>query len=157
MFQSENGLARYVKRRRLERARIDLSSPSQRHRTIAEIGEAIGYLHAQDFIRAFRREFGTSPGSSANKRAPSAECAFWASTAASRLVGVGAPHQLSSQAYPDTASRRTGTATPRGQLQIAALTGDHRSQCGGVVFRDGAAQGWAMSKRLWARAVTRNT
>lgn len=62
MFGAENGLTRYVKRRRLERARIDLSSPSHRHRTIAEIGEAIGYAHAQDFIRAFRREFGTSPG-----------------------------------------------------------------------------------------------
>lgn len=62
LFESENGVVRYVQRRRLERARIDLSNPSQRHRTIAEIGVASGYVHAQDFIRAFRREFGISPG-----------------------------------------------------------------------------------------------
>lgn len=62
MFESESGVARYVKRRRLERARIDLSNPALRHRTIAQIGEAFGYVHAQDFIRAFRHEFGMSPG-----------------------------------------------------------------------------------------------
>lgn len=62
MFESENGVARYVQRRRLECARIELCNPSQRHRTIAEIGAAFGYVHAQDFIRAFRREFGISPG-----------------------------------------------------------------------------------------------
>ena len=62
MFKPENGVVHYVQRRRLERARIGLSSPSQRNRTIAEIGEAAGYIHAQDFIRAFRREFGVSPG-----------------------------------------------------------------------------------------------
>lgn len=60
-FQPENGVARYVQRRRLERARLELCSPAQRHRTIAEIGKAAGYAHAQDFIRAFRREFGPSP------------------------------------------------------------------------------------------------
>jgi AraC-like DNA-binding protein len=62
LFKAEGGVAHYVQRRRLERARIDLSSSSKRHRTIAEIGEAAGYEHAQDFIRAFRREFEISPG-----------------------------------------------------------------------------------------------
>lgn len=62
MFKSDNGVVRYLQRRRLERARIDLSNPSQRHRAIAEIGGIAGYAHAQDFIRAFRREFSVSPG-----------------------------------------------------------------------------------------------
>lgn len=62
LFESEDGVTRYVQRRRLERSRIDLSTPSNRHRTIPEIGAASGYVHAQDFIRAFRREFGISPG-----------------------------------------------------------------------------------------------
>lgn len=62
LFKHENGVARYVQRRRLEEARLALCNPSQRHRTIAQIGSSAGYAHAQDFIRAFRREFGVSPG-----------------------------------------------------------------------------------------------
>lgn len=62
LFQAEQGVARYVQGRRLARARIQLSSSAHRHRTIAEIGEVAGYAHAQDFVRAFRREYGIRPG-----------------------------------------------------------------------------------------------
>jgi len=62
LFENDGGIRRYVQRRRLDHARLALASSAQRHRTIAEIGAAAGYGHAQDFIRAYRREFGISPG-----------------------------------------------------------------------------------------------
>jgi AraC-like DNA-binding protein len=62
LFKADDGVHHYLQRRRLERARLTLISPAHRHRTIAEIGEAAGYVHARDFIRAFRREFIVSPG-----------------------------------------------------------------------------------------------
>lgn len=62
MFVNDGGVRRYVQRRRLMRARIDLIRPAQRHRTVAQIGAAAGYARAQDFARAYRREFGVSPG-----------------------------------------------------------------------------------------------
>jgi AraC-like DNA-binding protein len=62
LFASEGGIRNYVQRRRLARARLDLLRPAGRRMTVSEIGVAAGYSYAQDFIRAYRREFGISPG-----------------------------------------------------------------------------------------------
>jgi AraC-like DNA-binding protein len=62
LFGEEGGVRRLIQQRRLARAQLDLMSPEKRHMTIAEIGAEACYAHAQDFIRAYRREFGGSPG-----------------------------------------------------------------------------------------------
>jgi AraC-like DNA-binding protein len=61
LFVTDGGVQRYMQRRRLSRARLDLLSPAQRGKTVAEIGATAGYTHAQDFIRAYRRAFGVRP------------------------------------------------------------------------------------------------
>jgi AraC-like DNA-binding protein len=62
LFVADGGVRRYIQQRRLERARLEVVAPRQHHRTIADIGKAAGYAHVQDFVRAFREQFGISPG-----------------------------------------------------------------------------------------------
>jgi AraC-like DNA-binding protein len=62
LFVHDGGVRRYIQERRLTRARLDLIGTRAAHLTVAEIGEAAGYAHAQDFIRAYRRQFGIRPG-----------------------------------------------------------------------------------------------
>jgi AraC-like DNA-binding protein len=62
LFVDEGGVRHLIRRHRLARARLGLVSPAQRHWTIAQIGVQAGYAHAQDFIRAYRREFDITPG-----------------------------------------------------------------------------------------------
>jgi AraC-like DNA-binding protein len=62
LFEADGGVRRYVQRRRLDRARLDLADPAQHHRSIAEVGRTAGYCHAQDFTRAYRKEFAINPG-----------------------------------------------------------------------------------------------
>ncbi|ROO87264.1 AraC-like DNA-binding protein [Actinocorallia herbida] len=51
-----------IRRRRLERARADLTDPRLRRSTIAEIALRSGFRHPADFSRTFRRAYGTTPG-----------------------------------------------------------------------------------------------
>ncbi len=62
LFEADGGVRRYIQQRRLERARRWLTDAAANHRTVAEIGAAAGYDHAQDFVRAYRRAFGITPG-----------------------------------------------------------------------------------------------
>jgi AraC-like DNA-binding protein len=62
LFADEGGVRNYVRRRRLAHARLTLIHPAHRHRMISEISAQAGFLHAQDFIRAYRRVYGLSPG-----------------------------------------------------------------------------------------------
>jgi AraC-like DNA-binding protein len=62
MFEGERGIRDYVQRRRRARARLDLMNPAHRRKTVAEIAAEAGYSRAQDFSRAYRRDFGASPG-----------------------------------------------------------------------------------------------
>ncbi|GGC13266.1 transcriptional regulator [Oxalicibacterium flavum] len=51
----------YVKKRRLDRCRIDLASKSLRHLTISELCFRWGFNDAANFSRAFHLEYGVSP------------------------------------------------------------------------------------------------
>ena len=61
LFEPVGGFATYVNRRRLQRALQALRSPDWRYVSISEIGSAHGFPNAENFSRAFRREYGLSP------------------------------------------------------------------------------------------------
>ncbi|MBS1180371.1 MAG: AraC family transcriptional regulator [Proteobacteria bacterium] len=61
LFEPVGGFATYVNRRRLQRALQALRSADWRHVSIADIGSAHCFSNAENFSRAFRREYGLSP------------------------------------------------------------------------------------------------
>lgn len=61
-FEAEGGIAQYVLRRRLLLVRQDLAAPSLAGLSIAEIAERRGLHNAASFHRAFRQQFGETPG-----------------------------------------------------------------------------------------------
>lgn len=61
LFENDGGVERFIRRRRLQDAHVVLSDPMSRS-SIQAIGEARGFQDAASFSRAFRREFGYSPG-----------------------------------------------------------------------------------------------
>jgi AraC-like DNA-binding protein len=52
----------YIREQRLLAARAKLSDPRYEDATIAEIAAAVGFLEPRTFERAFRRQFGSTPG-----------------------------------------------------------------------------------------------
>lgn len=50
-----------IRRRRLERCKVDLLDPRLRHHTIGDISARWGFRHPADFSRAFRAAYGTAP------------------------------------------------------------------------------------------------
>jgi len=72
LFEDEGGVARYIWRRRLDRARAELADPANRRRSVGEIAYGWGFKSVAHFSRAFRREFGTSPS---DVRAPGGDSA----------------------------------------------------------------------------------
>ena len=54
-------MARYIQRARLVEAHAILSDP-EKSQSIAEIAEDLCFADASNFSRAFKREFGYSPG-----------------------------------------------------------------------------------------------
>ena len=60
LFQAEDGVAAYVKSRRLAKARAMLSAP-ERADTISEVAHLCGFSDAQAFRRLFRRTFDRTP------------------------------------------------------------------------------------------------
>jgi len=61
LFEPVGGFATHVNRRRLQRSLLALRSAEWRHLTISEIGSAHCFANAENFSRAFRREYGLSP------------------------------------------------------------------------------------------------
>ena len=51
----------WIWRRRLERARLDLADPQQRHLSVTTIGFTWGFKDAAHFSRAFKAQFGCTP------------------------------------------------------------------------------------------------
>jgi AraC-like DNA-binding protein len=60
LFEMSDGVANYIRRRRLSSAHAMLADPSD-NRKIAEVGLAIGFDSAANFSRAFTQQFGYSP------------------------------------------------------------------------------------------------
>ncbi|MGH3241637.1 MAG: helix-turn-helix domain-containing protein, partial [Spirillospora sp.] len=54
-------VAGWARTQRLERARRDLTDPSQRATPVQAVAARWGFAHASDFSRAFRRAYGMSP------------------------------------------------------------------------------------------------
>lgn len=58
---SGDGVAGWIRRRRLERCRRDLLDPAARHRSVTSIAAAHGLTNPAQFSRAFRAAYGCSP------------------------------------------------------------------------------------------------
>jgi len=62
LFEADGGIVRYVQQRRLRRALAMVLSPTGLHARVADIALQHGFGSESSFIRAFRREFGSTPG-----------------------------------------------------------------------------------------------
>src|SRR5579885_465754 len=61
IFEPLGGVARYIQRRRLQKAFAQLRDPLHRHRRISEIAFEAGFSSEAHFSRAFRQEFEMAP------------------------------------------------------------------------------------------------
>jgi AraC-like DNA-binding protein len=61
LFENTGGVARYIQRERLVEAHAVLSDPATA-KSISAIAEDLCFADASSFSRAFKREFGLSPG-----------------------------------------------------------------------------------------------
>jgi len=68
LFESLDGVADYIRRRRLIAAALRLASPEHRAKRVAQIALACGFTNESTFSRTFARQFGISP-SEARQRA----------------------------------------------------------------------------------------
>jgi AraC-like DNA-binding protein len=62
----ENALRRFARQRRLERARRDLCDPRQ-DSSVARIAQRWGFANQSTFIKAYREQFGLTPGRQARR------------------------------------------------------------------------------------------
>lgn len=62
LFEADGGVVRFVRRIQLRRAFAALMSPAHRHLRVSDIALEHGFANESAFIRAFRREFDTTPG-----------------------------------------------------------------------------------------------
>ncbi len=62
VFESRGGVARHLHRLRLKLVHRDLTDPALANQPIARLAELRGLHNASSFNRAFRREFGCTPG-----------------------------------------------------------------------------------------------
>lgn len=60
--QEGTTISEWIRQRRLERCRMELGDPSQAHRSISAVAARWGYPEASSFSRAFKHEYGVSPG-----------------------------------------------------------------------------------------------
>jgi len=61
LFEDSGGIARYIQRERLLEAHAVLADPANTQ-SISSIAEDLCFADASTFSRAFKREFGHSPG-----------------------------------------------------------------------------------------------
>lgn len=62
LFEADDGLVRYIQTRRLHRAFTQLLSPGGRKGRMIELAIDFRFSSDNTFIRAFRRQFGVTPG-----------------------------------------------------------------------------------------------
>ena len=70
LFQNSDGIASYIRNRRLTTALGILSDPTQRRRKIIDIALTVGFASEVSFIRAFRRRYGLTPSEARNDGLP---------------------------------------------------------------------------------------
>ncbi|KZD04075.1 helix-turn-helix domain-containing protein [Oceanibaculum pacificum] len=61
LFQHYNGVAAYIRDRRLAHALTILTDPTQQQRKIIDVSLSVGFSSESSFIRAFRRRYGFTP------------------------------------------------------------------------------------------------
>lgn len=62
VFEAHEGVAAFTRKRRLSLAYARLTDPASPPRTINEIGASVGFQSESAFIRAFKRQYGKTPG-----------------------------------------------------------------------------------------------
>jgi AraC-like DNA-binding protein len=62
LFEADGGLARFIQEQRLNRALRQLASASWRGQDLINLATDLQFSSASTFIRAFRRQFGVTPG-----------------------------------------------------------------------------------------------
>ena len=73
LFAAYDGVAHYIRNRRLGAAVAILRSPNEQHRKIIDIAYSVGFGSEGSFIRAFRRRYGYTPAESRfSSKAPGA-------------------------------------------------------------------------------------
>ncbi len=60
-FERDGGVARYIRRHRLQRAMLDLSMTRATRGLIADVAQKYGFQDVSSFSRAFRHQFGAAP------------------------------------------------------------------------------------------------
>lgn len=73
LFHYTDGVASYIRNRRLSVALGILSDPTQRHRKIIDIALSVGFGSEVSFIRAFRRRYGYTPSEARQERSGQTE------------------------------------------------------------------------------------
>ncbi|MCP3466148.1 helix-turn-helix domain-containing protein [Bradyrhizobium sp. CCGUVB23] len=61
LFESQGGVAAYIRQKRLSMIRAALSDPAHKGQSIEAIAEAHGFNHYRSFALAFQRQFGVTP------------------------------------------------------------------------------------------------
>ena len=61
MFEPLGGVAKYILGLRLQRALIELGSPSNDHLRINDIAQSLGFANGPSFARAFRAHYAINP------------------------------------------------------------------------------------------------
>jgi AraC-like DNA-binding protein len=61
LFEADNGVASYIRMRRLDALRSDLVDPRNKHQTVVQLSEKRGFHSPSTLNRAFRRKFGCTP------------------------------------------------------------------------------------------------
>jgi AraC-like DNA-binding protein len=61
LFEADNGVANFIRHRRLDTLRDDLVDPRNQHKSIAVLSEARGFHSPSTLNRAFRQRFGCTP------------------------------------------------------------------------------------------------
>ncbi|MQY24184.1 Transcriptional activator FeaR [Nocardia sp. RB20] len=64
--QLEESVAAYIRRRRLEQARLDLTT-SRGRPNVAEVGARWHFADSSHFIRAFKKQYGETPAQFARR------------------------------------------------------------------------------------------
>jgi AraC-like DNA-binding protein len=61
LFEPLGGIAKYIRKRRLHRCFVEITSPSKSRKRIGEIAYGFGFTNESDFSRAFRAAYGATP------------------------------------------------------------------------------------------------
>ena len=77
MFATTDGVASYIRHRRLSASLSALTDPKQAHRKIIDIALSLGFGSEVSFIRAFRRRYGMTPSDARHQLSDTSRSALY--------------------------------------------------------------------------------